>query len=119
MITQTLAEYIAGTPDRALPQEVEHKSALHLLDTVAAINALRTAEQGPIDVMQRIFTEPPFVVPGLEPLSIDKMQQAVADAKAAGFREIIIDTAFTTEVHAPADWVAFPRRLAAVLDAAR
>jgi probable F420-dependent oxidoreductase len=90
-----------------------------ILETVAAINALRTPEQGPIDVMQRIFTEPPFVVPGLEPLTVDAMQASIAAARAAGFRAVIIDTAFTTEVHSPADWVTFPRRLAAVLDAAR
>jgi probable F420-dependent oxidoreductase len=90
-----------------------------ILETVAAINALRTPEQGPIDVMQRIFTEPPFVVPGLEPLTVDAMQTSIAAARAAGFREVIIDTAFTTEVHSPSDWVTFPRRLAAVLDAAR
>jgi probable F420-dependent oxidoreductase len=86
--------------------------------TVEAINAMRPADQ-PIEVMQRIFTEPPFVVPGLAPLSIDAMQEAVAAATAAGFSEVIIDTAFTTVVHSPEDWVRFPDLLAPVLDAAR
>ena len=31
--------------------------------------------------------------------------------------QLIIDTAFTTEVESPDDWVAFPARLAPVLDA--
>ncbi len=90
-----------------------------ILESVAAIDALRTPEQGPIEVMQRIFTEPPFVVPGLAPLSIEAMQEAVAAARVAGFSEVIIDTAFTTEVASPADWAAFPARLAPVLDALR
>lgn len=37
MITQILAEYIATAPARPLPSEVEAKTALHILDTLAAI----------------------------------------------------------------------------------
>jgi 2-methylcitrate dehydratase PrpD len=37
LITQTLAEFIAGTLDRPLPKDVEHTAALHTLDTVAAM----------------------------------------------------------------------------------
>ena len=90
-----------------------------ILAAVDAINGQRADGAAPIDVIQRVFTEPPFVVPGLAPLSIDAMQATVATAKANGFREVVIDTAFTTEVHSPEDWVAFPARLAPVLDALR
>jgi probable F420-dependent oxidoreductase len=90
-----------------------------ILQTVAVINSMRAPDDGPIDVMQRIFTEPPFRGAGLAPLSIDAMQAAVSAAAAAGFSEVIIDTAFTTEVHSPDDWVRFPDLLAPVLDAAR
>jgi len=88
-----------------------------ILESVATINALRSPDAEPIEVMQRIFTEPPFVVPGLAPLSVEAMQDAVAAAQRAGFSEVIIDTAFTTEVNSPQDWVNFPSRLAPVLDA--
>jgi 2-methylcitrate dehydratase PrpD len=37
MLTETLARYIAAAGSRALPPEVEQKTALHLLDTIAAI----------------------------------------------------------------------------------
>jgi probable F420-dependent oxidoreductase len=94
-------------------------SVEQILESVAQINSMRAPEDGPIDVMQRIFTEPPFQVAGLAPLSIDAMQTAVAAATAAGFSEVIIDTAFTTAVHSPQDWVRFPDLLAPVLDAAR
>jgi len=88
-----------------------------ILAAVEAINGQRAPGAAPIDVIQRVFTEPPFVVPGLAPLSIEAMQATVATARANGFREVVIDTAFTTEVHSPEDWVAFPARLAPVLDA--
>lgn len=90
-----------------------------ILAAVADINGMRPADAAPIGVIQRIFTEPPFVVPGLAPLSVEAMQATVATARANGFREVVIDTAFTTEVHSPDDWAAFPARLAPVLDALR
>ena len=90
-----------------------------ILAAVETINAMRPDGAAPVDVIQRVFTEPPFVVPGLAPLSIEAMQETVATAKANGFREVVIDTAFTTEVHSPEDWVTFPTRLAPVLDALR
>jgi hypothetical protein len=81
------------------------------------INSMRAPGDKPIEVIQRIFTEPPFVVPGLGPLSIEAMQEAVAAAAAAGFSEVVIDTAFTTTVHSPEDWIRFPDLLAPVLEA--
>jgi probable F420-dependent oxidoreductase len=87
--------------------------------SVAEIQAMRAHDQAPIEVMQRIFTEPPFVVPGLEPLSIPAMVDAVAAARDAGITQVIVDTGFTTEVTSPADWGEFPDRLAPILDGAR
>ncbi|HMK10138.1 MAG TPA: TIGR03619 family F420-dependent LLM class oxidoreductase [Acidimicrobiales bacterium] len=85
---------------------------------VTTINAARPAGRPPVEVMQRIFTEPPFVVPGLEPLSLSEMVDAVAAARAAGFSQVIVDSGFTTEVTSPHDWIAFPERLAPLLEAA-
>ncbi|MGH1502345.1 MAG: TIGR03619 family F420-dependent LLM class oxidoreductase [Acidimicrobiales bacterium] len=87
-----------------------------ILDTAAAIDAMRPDGAAPIEVMQRIFTEPPFEVPGLEPLSLDDMAEAVRSARDAGFTQIIVDTGFTTEVDGPDDWARFPERLAPLLD---
>ena len=72
----------------------------------------------PIQVVQRIFTEPPFVVAGLQPMTVDQMAEAVRAARDAGVAHVVVDTGFTTEVADPDDWVAFPDRLAPLLDAA-
>lgn len=82
------------------------------------INEQRPADRGPIEVMQRIFTEPPFRAANLLPLTVEDMSAVVAGARDAGFSHVIIDTSFTTEVQSPSDWAAFPERLAPVLHAA-
>jgi probable F420-dependent oxidoreductase len=90
-----------------------------LAASAAEINAMRAPGQPPIDVYQRLFTEPPFKAPGVEPNTVEQLTDAVAAARAAGFAHVIVDTAFTTEVHSPADWAAFPARLAPILTAAQ
>ena len=89
-----------------------------IIATAAEINAQRGAEQSPIGVVQRIFTEPPFVVPGLEPLSIDQLAAVVVTAKQAGIGHVVVDTGFTTAVSSPRDWERFPDLLAPLVDAA-
>jgi hypothetical protein len=84
-------------------------------DTAARIDAMRPVGKAPIEVVQRIFTEPPFVVPGLAPLSLDQMAESVAAARDAGFAHVVVDTGFTTEVSSPADWPTFPDKLAPLL----
>jgi probable F420-dependent oxidoreductase len=84
---------------------------------VETINAQRPAERAPIELMQRIFTEPPFVAANLAPMTLDAMTAAVVAARDAGVREVIVDTGFTTEVHSPADWITFPERLAPLVAA--
>ena len=90
-------------------------SLAQLTDAAAAIDAMRPAGRPPIQVVQRIFTEPPFVVPGLEPMTVDQLCAAVVAAEQAGIAHVVIDTAFTTEVASPADWASLPDRLAAVV----
>jgi probable F420-dependent oxidoreductase len=92
-------------------------SVEQLAATAVEVDAMRPAGARPIEVYQRVFTEPPFVVPGLGARSIDDLTQAVADARAAGFAQVIVDTAFTTEVQAPDDWAGFPERLAPIVAA--
>jgi probable F420-dependent oxidoreductase len=92
-------------------------SVEQLAATAAEIDAVRPHGKPPIDVYQRVFTEPPFVGAGVRPNSVEQLADAVAAAKAAGFAHVIVDTAFTTEVHGPDDWASFPERLAPILAA--
>ncbi len=83
---------------------------------VAQIAAHRPADRPPIEVLHRVFTEPPFAAADVPPMSGEALRDVVLRAKTAGFRGVIIDTSFTTEVEAPDDWAHFPERLAPVLD---
>ena len=94
-------------------------SVAQLVATRHELDAIRPEGSPPIEVYQRVFTEPPFEVPGLAPKSVDELAAAVAEARAAGFSHVIVDTGFTTEVAGPNDWAAFPARLAPILAATR
>ena len=83
--------------------------------TAAAIDAMRPDRAAPIQVVQRIFTEPPFAVPGLEPMTVDQMADSVRAARDAGIAHVVVDTGFTTAVQSPDDWAAFPDQLASLL----
>lgn len=88
-----------------------------IVEARAQIDAMRPEGAPPIEVYQRVFTEPPFVVAGVGPKSVEDLAESVRAARDAGFAQLIIDTAFTTEVASPDDWIAFPERLAPVLSA--
>jgi probable F420-dependent oxidoreductase len=83
----------------------------------AEIESMRAPDRAPIEVMQRLFTEPPFEVPGLAPLSIGEMIESIQAARDAGFTQVVVDTGFTTAVHSPEDWTAVPDQLAPLLEA--
>jgi probable F420-dependent oxidoreductase len=89
-----------------------------ITETRVRIDAMRSGDSDPIRVVQRIFTEPPFEVPGLEPMTIDQMCDAVRAAKAAGIDHLVVDTGFTTHITSDDDWAEFPGRLAPLLAAA-
>ena len=86
-----------------------------IMQTAATIDAMREPGARPIEVVQRIFTEPPFVVPGLEPMTIDQLTGAVRAARDAGIAHVVIDSVFTTQVESPDDWATMPNALAPVL----
>lgn len=88
-----------------------------IIETRAKIDEMREASQKPIIVKQRIFTEPPFLAPGLAPMSIEQMTEAVLAARDAGIDEVIIDSAFSTQVQSSQDWAGFPDQLASIVDA--
>jgi probable F420-dependent oxidoreductase len=85
--------------------------------TAAAIDAMRPDRALPIQVVQRIFTEPPFVVAGLEPMTVEQLTDAVRAAREAGIAHVVVDSGFTTQITTPDDWAAFPDRLAPLLQA--
>jgi probable F420-dependent oxidoreductase len=89
-----------------------------IMETAATINAMRPSGAPSIEVVQRIFTEPPFVVPGLEPMTIDQTANAVRAARAAGIAHVVVDSVFTTQVRSPDDWATMPDQLAPLLQAA-
>jgi hypothetical protein len=88
-----------------------------IMETAATIDAMRPEGSEPIQVVQRIFTEPPFVVPGLAPMTIDELCDAVRTARKAGVAHVVVDSGFTTQVESPDDWARFPDLLAPLLDA--
>lgn len=88
-----------------------------IMETAATIDAMRPVGSAPIEVVQRVFTEPPFVVPGLEPMTIDQIAGAVRAARDAGIKHVVVDTVFTTQVESPEDWATMPDELAEILDA--
>jgi probable F420-dependent oxidoreductase len=88
-----------------------------ITQTAAAIDAMQPDRAASIQVVQRIFTEPPFVVPGLEPMTVEQMADAVRAAKEAGIAHVVVDTGFTTQVSSPDDWATFPDQLAPILQA--
>jgi probable F420-dependent oxidoreductase len=90
-----------------------------IIETAAEIDAMRPAYLPPIRVVQRIFPEPPFVVPGLEARTVAQLRDDVRNARDAGIVHVVVDTGFTTEVRSAGDWASFPDRLAPLLDAAR
>jgi probable F420-dependent oxidoreductase len=77
----------------------------------AALNAGRPAGRRPIDVIQRIFPEPPFVAAGLAPMTVDQLGAAVQAAAAADIDHVIIDASFITSIASGQDWVDYPETL--------
>jgi probable F420-dependent oxidoreductase len=81
----------------------------------AEIDAMRAPDQPPIDVIQRIFPEPPFLGAGLAVLGIREIAAAVAAAGDAGIDHVIIDTSFVRDVDSPDAWAEIPRKYASLV----
>jgi probable F420-dependent oxidoreductase len=92
-------------------------SVEQVMQTAAAIDGMRPVGAAPIQVVQRVFTEPPFVVAGLEPMTVDQIADAVRAARDAGIAHVVVDTVFTSQVKTPDDWATIPDALAPVLEA--
>ncbi|MEZ5217149.1 MAG: TIGR03619 family F420-dependent LLM class oxidoreductase [Ilumatobacteraceae bacterium] len=82
---------------------------------MAEMATMRPDGAAPLELYLRIFTEPPFTVPGLAPMTVEQLADRVATARSQGYDHVVIDTAFTTQVTGEEDWVEFPERLAEAL----
>lgn len=86
-----------------------------LRDAIESIADQRPADAAPIEVYLRIFTDPPFLAPGLSPMSVEQLADRVTAAEAAGYSHVIIDSCFSRSILSPDDWAGLPDVLAPVL----
>jgi 2-methylcitrate dehydratase PrpD len=82
--TKTLAEFIARSPDRALPPDVVAKTKSHILDTIAAIVSGSRLRAGRLaaEYVQSIGGNPEALVVGT-PLILPAISAAMANGMAA------------------------------------
>ena len=55
----------------------------------------------------------------LQPLSVDQLCEQVAAAAAAGVEAVSIDANFELAYSSPEEWLALPKKLAPVVEAAK
>jgi probable F420-dependent oxidoreductase len=89
------------------------------LETLAAINEMRDSSLAPITMCWNLFTDPPVIVANLQPLSVDQLCEQVAAAAAAGVEAVSIDANFELAYSSPEEWLALPKKLAPVVEAAK
>lgn len=89
------------------------------LETLAAINEMRDSSLAPITMCWNLFTDPPVIVANLQPLSVDQLCEQVAAAAATGVEAVSIDANFELAYSSPEEWLALPKKLAPVVEAAK
>jgi len=89
------------------------------LETLATINEMRDSSLAPLTMCWNLFTDPPVIVANLQPLSVDQLCEQVAAAAAAGVEAVSIDANFELAYSSPQEWLALPKKLAPVVEAAK
>ena len=89
------------------------------LETLATINEMRDSSLAPLTMCWNLFTDPPVIVANLQPLSVDQLCEEVAAAAAAGVEAVSIDANFELAYSSPEEWLALPKKLALVVEAAK
>lgn len=86
-------------------------------DAVSAMNATRDPANAPLRVFHRSFVQ--FLGPP-EPFDavIDRLTDEAAQARRAGFDELILEHNFWDAITTPDDWLSVPQRFLPVLEAA-
>lgn len=85
--------------------------------TVADLDARRPEGMAPLRVFHRTFAQLPNQASALgDP--VERLAREAAEARDAGFEEIILEHNFCTDITSPQDWASVPDRYRPVLDAA-
>jgi alkanesulfonate monooxygenase SsuD/methylene tetrahydromethanopterin reductase-like flavin-dependent oxidoreductase (luciferase family) len=90
-----------------------------ILATASRLQERRPADRPPLEVYWRVYTEPPVLVRGLRPLTVEELAEDVGRARAAGIASVIVDANFDRTLDSPEAWAALPERLAPLVAAAR
>ena len=81
------------------------------------LDARRPAGRAPLDVYHRTFSQLPLQpTPAGDPVA--RLAEEAAEAREAGFTEIVLEHNFSDDVRSPEDWAEVPDRFAPVLAAA-
>lgn len=92
------------------------RSAPDLLPAYEAMQAARPDGAAPLTVHHRVFPQGPNQAPPAgDP--VEHLSATVADDRAHGFAEVIVDASFWHEIRSPADWLDVPDRMAPLLSA--
>lgn len=89
------------------------------LETMEQLAGMRPAGLPPLKMCWNLFTVPPVIVANLQPLSVDELCEQVAAAAAAGVEAVSIDANFELAYSSPEEWLALPKKLAPVVEAAK
>ena len=89
------------------------------LETLATINEMRDPSLAPLTMVWNLFTDPPVIVANLQPLSVDQLCEQVAAAATAGVEAVSIDANFELAYSSPEEWLALPKKLSPVVEAAK
>ncbi len=84
---------------------------------VADLDARRPPGREPLDVYHRTFAQMPLRPPSTEDV-VGRLAAEAAQARDAGFTEIILEHNFWDAICSPEDWAEVPDRFAPVLEAA-
>ncbi len=85
----------------------------------AAINAMRSHEQSPIEIYYRSFVQAPLGPVAEDGTNVQALVRDALEARDAGFAEITLEPNFWSHISAPEDWLKIPELYAPVLEAVR
>jgi probable F420-dependent oxidoreductase len=92
------------------------RSASQLAPVIEQLAAARPAGLPPLTIHHRVFPQGPNQ-PAPDGDPVETLCATVAEDRAAGFAEVIVDPSFWDDLRSPDDWLAVPDRLRPLLDA--
>jgi probable F420-dependent oxidoreductase len=88
-----------------------------LAEAMRTMSEQRDPAKPSLQLFQRMFTDPPFLAPGVEAQTVEQLAARVQRAGELGYDHVIIDSVFSRDITSPDDWAAMPAKLADVLSA--